>query len=136
VPNKLWFDICTVTGALPGSALLSDVLAVTTAPPPGGGNKGAVYTPFCVIVPHTAPVCPLHPTLHTTATELPLAVAVNVCCAPAGKVAEDGLTSIGGVGAAFVGFRVTAADALCVVSCSETAVTVTEKALAMLLGAV
>src|SRR3954447_16586263 len=83
-----------MTFALAGKALWSAEEAVIEIAPPGGGYAGAVYTPAEVIDPQP-PVCVLlQLSAHVAGMACELAVAVNVCVAPAGTLMKLGDTTI------------------------------------------
>jgi hypothetical protein len=133
-PNKLWFEILITTGALPGSPVLSFDVAVTDTDPLGGGNNGAVYTPVCEMLPQSLSLVADQVTFQVTFAVAPFTVAAKVCCAPAERVAEEGLINTGAEGAVLVGVNVTFAVPLTVVSAWEMALTVTVDAAAMVAG--
>jgi hypothetical protein len=110
-------------------------VAVTVTLPPGGGDGGAVYTPAVVMVPQAPATADWQFRVQFTAMGLPLTVAENVCCPPAGTMTGLGLTVNGAVAVAGA-VIVTCTETVTEVSACEVAVTVTVAGVGTLLGAV
>jgi hypothetical protein len=122
--------------AVEGGTLLSLAVAVTLRLPTGGGESGAVYAPVVELIVPQAPVTE-EPQLilQVTAMGLPLTVAVNVCCPPAGSVTVEGVTARAAVGVDGA-VTVTPALAVFVVSAWAIALTVTVAGVGTTFGAV
>src|SRR5581483_692589 len=126
-----------VTLAVAVGALPSFAVAVMRTLPPGGGVRGAVYTPAVVIDPHAPAVALSQRTPQVTAMGALFSVALNVCWPPAGSVATCGLITTNAVGMGGAGpVMVTEAVAVLVVSACEIAVIVTVAGFGTVLGAV
>jgi len=107
-------------------------LAVRITFPPGGGLKGAVYTPALVTEPH-APCAELWQLSEYTTPVAgdPLLVTLNACCAPAAIVRLEGV-----IARLAPNVMVTVAVADFVVSAAATAEIVTVAGLGTAAGAV
>jgi hypothetical protein len=112
--------------------VLSGVTATTLTVPPGGGARGAVYTPPVLIDPHAPTARLAQCTDQPGLIVLDPTVAMNVCWPPAVTVTAAGLTTTGRP--EFV--MVTLAEPIWVVSCCETADIVTLLGVGTTAGAV